>query len=88
MGYRIHSDRELRPAMQSLNRLLVRSRRLYEQEVDRNRLLQYVQRWFTWLHSGLRNRVSHEGAFNRIWLFVLKYLRIGHKKASVKRLPL
>ena len=52
VGYRIHSDRELRPAMQSLNHSIDRSRRLYEQEVDRNRLLQYIQRWFIWLHSG------------------------------------
>jgi hypothetical protein len=41
VGYRIHSDRELRPAMQSLNRLLVGSRRLYEQGVDENRLHRY-----------------------------------------------
>jgi len=76
LGYRIHPDRLLRPAMQSLNRLLVRSRRLYEQGVDENRLRQYVQRWFSWLHGGLRNRVIDTGGFNRIWLFVLKYLRI------------
>jgi hypothetical protein len=76
LGYRIHPDRLLRPAMQSLNRLLVRSRRLYEQGVDENRLRQYVQRWFSWLHGGLRNKVSHTGGFNQIWLFVLKHLRI------------
>jgi RNA-directed DNA polymerase len=58
LGYRIHPDRLLRPAVQSLNRLIVRSRRLYEQGVDVNRLRQYVQRWFIWLHSGLRNRVN------------------------------
>jgi hypothetical protein len=33
----------------------------------------------SWLHSGLRNRVSHEGGFNRIWLFVLRYLNFGNK---------
>jgi hypothetical protein len=76
LGYRIHPDRLLRPAMQSLNRLLVRSRRLYEQGVDENQLRQYVQRWFLWLHGGLRNKVSHTGGFNQIWLFVLKHLRI------------
>jgi hypothetical protein len=26
--------------------------------------------------AGLRNRVSNTGGFNRIWLFVLKHLRI------------
>ena len=76
LGYRIRPDRLLRPAMQSLNRLLDRSRRLYEQGVDENRLRQYVQRWFLWLHSGLSNRVIETGGFNRIWLFVLKHLNI------------
>ena len=66
-------------ALQSLNRSIVGSRRLYEQGVDENRLREYVQRWFSWLHGGLRNRVSHEGGFNRIWLFVLEYLSIGNK---------
>jgi hypothetical protein len=78
LGYRIHPDRKLRPAVQSLNRLIVRSRRLYEQGVDENRLRQYVQRWFIWLHGGLRNRVIDTGGFNRIWLFVLKHLNINH----------
>ena len=78
LGYRIHPDRKLRPAVQSLNRLLERSRRLHEQGVDENRLRQYVQRWFIWLHGGLRNRVIDTGGFNRIWLFVLKHLNITH----------
>ena len=76
LGYRIHPDRKLRPNMQSLNRLLDRSRRLHEQGVDENRLREYVQRWFTWLHSGLRGRVSKKGCFNRIWIVVLKHLNI------------
>jgi hypothetical protein len=58
-------------ASKSLNRLLDRSRRLYEQGVDEHRLREYVQRWFSWLHGGLRNRVINEGGFNRIWGFVL-----------------
>ena len=41
LGYRIHPDRLLHPALQSLNRLLDRSRRLYEQGVDENRLRQF-----------------------------------------------
>ena len=82
LGYRIHPDRKLRPAVQSLNRLIVRSRRLYEQGVDENRLRRYVQRWFIWLHSGLRNRVIDTGGFNRIWLFVLKHLNINHHHHS------
>jgi hypothetical protein len=82
LGYRIYPDRKLRPNMQSLNRLIVRSRRLYEQGVDENRLRQYVQRWFIWLHGGLRNRVIDTGGFNRIWLFVLKHLNINHHHHS------
>jgi hypothetical protein len=82
LGYRIHPDRKLRPAVQSLNRLIVRSRRLYEQGVDENRLRRYVQRWFLWLHGGLRNRVIDTGGFNRIWLFVLKHLNINHHHHS------
>ena len=76
LGYRIHPDRKLRPALQSLNRLLERSRRLHEQGVDENRLRRNIQRWFIWPIGGLRNRVIDTGGFNRIWLFVLKYLRI------------
>ena len=60
----------------SLYRSIVRSRRLYEQGVDEDRLRRYVQRWFIWPIGGLRNRVIDTGGFNRIWLFVLKYLRI------------
>ena len=82
LGYRIHPDRKLRPALQSLNRLLDRSRRLYEQGVDENRLRQYVQRWFIWLHSGLRGRVSHTGGFNQIWLFVFAHLHITNHPLS------
>ena len=82
LGYRIHPDRKLRPAVQSLNRLIARSRRLHEQGVDENRLRQYVQRWFIWLHGGLRNRVIDTGGFNRIWLFVLKHLNITHHHHS------
>ena len=82
LGYRIHPDRKLRPAVQSLNRLLERARRLYEQGVDENRLRQYVQRWFIWPIGGLRNRVIDTGGFNRIWLFVLKHLNINHHHHS------
>ena len=77
VGHTQQLAQELRQALQtqeSLNRLLVRSRRLYEQGVDINRLRQYVQRWLIWLHSGLRGRVSQQGGFNRIWIWVLKHL--------------
>ena len=80
VGHTQQLAQELRQALQtqeSLNRLLVRSRRLYEQGVDINRLRQYVQRWLIWLHSGLRGKVSQAGGFNQIWIFVLKHLNIA-----------
>lgn len=76
LGYRIHPDRLLRPSMQSLNRLLERSRRLHEQEAGETRLQQYVRRWHQWLHGGLRGRVSVHGRFTRIWIYILKHLKI------------
>ena len=82
LGYRIHHDRKLRPNMQSLNRLLDRSRRLHEQGADEHRLREYVQRWFIWLHGGLRGRVIDTGGFQRIWLFVLKHLNITDNPIS------
>ena len=65
VGHTQQLAQELRQALQtqeSLNRLLVRSRRLYEQGVDINRLRQYVQRWLIWLHSGLRGKSVNKGA--------------------------
>ena len=44
-------------ASKSLSRSIESSRRLYDQGVDEHRLREYVQRWFSLLHSGLRNRV-------------------------------
>ena len=57
-------------------------RGLLSRYADENRLRQYVQRWFIWLHSGLRNKVSNTGGFNRIWLFVLKQLNITYYPIS------
>jgi len=82
LGYRIHPDRKLRPALQSLNRLFERARLLHEQGVDENRLRQYVLRWFAWLHGGLYGRVSTQGRFTRIWILVLKNLNITRYKVK------
>ena len=76
LGYRIHRGRKLRPALQSLNRLTERARRLHEQGADEDRLRQYVRRWFIWLGSGLHGRVSTKGRFPRIYVYVLKHLNI------------
>ena len=74
LGYRFHPGRKLRPAQQSLDRLFECARRLYEQEADLDRLRAYVQRWFGWLHGGLRGRVSRHGRCHRIWIQVLRQL--------------
>jgi hypothetical protein len=74
LGYRFHPHRKLRPARISLNRLFERARRLQEQGADRIRLRQYVQRWYGWLHGGLRGRVTAKGRFTRIWISVLRHL--------------
>ena len=59
----INSLQPRKETRQSLTRLRQRARRLHEQGADRNRLRQYVQRWYDWLHAGLRNRVSTQGRF-------------------------
>ncbi|WP_295583921.1 RNA-directed DNA polymerase [uncultured Lamprocystis sp.] len=74
LGYRFQAGRKLRPAAQSIDRLITRARRLHEQGADRNRLRQYVWRWYRWLHGGLRGRVSAKGRFTRIWIRVLQHL--------------
>ena len=92
LGYRLHPNRKLRPAQQSLDRLCERARRLQEQGADQNRLRQYVQRWHGWLHGGLRGRVSTKGRFARIWIRGLKHLTVRRtiegSKAGTARLDL
>ena len=73
LGYRLHPGRKLRPASQSISRLLQRACLLYEQGVDKDRLWQHVERWYAWLHGGLRGRVSSYGGVTRIWIFVLTH---------------
>ena len=76
LGYHVHPARRLRPAAQSLTRLLTRSRRLHEHGATQRRLRRYVMRWYCWLHQGLGARVSCGGGFTRIWVYVLKHLTI------------
>jgi len=66
-GFKPHKP--LRPALQSLTRLIERFRRLYWKGADSHRLRQYVQRWVTWLHGGLQAAVT-ENRFNQIWNYV------------------
>ena len=53
----------------------VRARRLHEKGADSRWLLQYVQRWVTWLHGGLQGAVA-ENRFNQIWNYVNQQLKI------------
>ena len=64
LGYRIHPSRKLRPSTESLQRLVTRARRLYEQGADGCRLRQYVARWTCWLWGGLEALVSRKGGSN------------------------
>ena len=75
LGYRLHPGRKLRPSGQSLDRLLLRARRLHEQGAGQNRLRQYVERWFAWLHGGLHGRVKTNGRLHRIWNIVWTWLQ-------------
>ena len=69
LGYRFKPQKLLEPAVQSLTRLIERSRRLHEKGADSHRLRQYVQRWVSWLHGGLQGAVT-ENRFNQIWDYV------------------
>jgi len=76
LGYRFQPGRRLRPAAQSLERLLTRSRRLYEQGVTRARLWRYVERWVDWLWGGLGGIVSRKGGRRTYWIYILARLAI------------
>ena len=77
LGYRIHPSRKVRPSTESLQRLVTRARRLYEQGVDGCRLWQYVTRWTCWLWGGLDALVSSRGGVKHYTVFVLKQLQIS-----------
>jgi hypothetical protein len=77
LGYRIHPRRKLRPSKESLQRLAIRARRLYEQGADTCQLRQYVTRWTRWLWGGLDGLVSWKGGLKGYLVFVLKQLQIS-----------
>jgi len=57
LGYRIEPGRKLVPLHTSLQRLLARARRLYEQGASIKRLREYVARWHRWLRGGVDDLV-------------------------------
>ncbi len=76
LGYTIHPQRRLRPSSVSLERLVQRARRLYEQGGDKKRLWEYVIRWDQWLHGGLKGLVSRKGGIQRYYIYILRHLGI------------
>ena len=76
LGYTIHPQRRLRPSAVSLERLVKRARRLYEQGGDKKRLWEYVIRWHRWLHGGLKGLVSRKGGIRRYYIYILRRLGI------------
>ena len=40
---------------------MTRARRLYEQGGSKERLWEYVTRWYRWLHGGLKGLVTRKG---------------------------
>jgi len=69
LGYRFRPGKLLEPAVQSLTRLIERSRRLQEKGADLRRLWQYVERWVIWLNGGLQGLVR-DNRFSQIWTYV------------------
>jgi hypothetical protein len=77
LGYRIHPCRKLCPSAGSLQRLVTRARRLYEQGADQGRLRRYVTRWTSWLWGGLEGQVCRKGGLRHYLVFVLKELQVS-----------
>lgn len=77
LGFHINPSRKVRPSAESLQRLVTRARRLYEQGADGCRLRQYVARWTRWLWGGLDGLVFRKGGVKHYTVFVLKQLQIS-----------
>ena len=76
LGYTIHPQRRLRPSSVSLERLMTRARRLYEQGGSKERLWEYVTHWHRSLHGGLKGLVTRKGGVRRYYIYILRRLRI------------
>ncbi|MDP7537590.1 MAG: hypothetical protein QF470_07200 [Methylococcales bacterium] len=70
LGYQMNPRQRLHPSAESIKRLTIRYRRLYEQGVNVERLRQYVVRWCCWLWDGLQGRVSREVGMERYWVWL------------------
>ena len=76
LGYTIYPQRRLRPSSVSLQRLVSRARRLYEQGGSKERLWEYVTLWYRWLHSGLKGSVTRKGGVRHYYIYIIKRLDI------------
>ena len=75
-AFRTEKISEHQHAREAYRRLRLRSRRLYEREGDLNRLRQYLQRWWQWLHGGLDRLVCRKGGLQRLIRHILSHLHI------------
>ena len=83
LGYFIRPNRRLRPSATSLERLKVRSHRLYEQKACKSRLWDYITRWTRWLWGALGGLVSTKGGIKRYYYYILGQLRHERDQTQV-----
>ena len=70
LGYFFKSGRKLRPAKESLNRVVERTNRLIKQGTDVCRIREYVTRWYCYFHAGLLGIATYKGGIKRIQKFI------------------
>ena len=80
LWYHLHPSRKVRPSTESLQRLVTRARRLYEQGAAGCRFRQYVARWTCWLWGGREALVSRKEGVKHYTVFVLKQLRSAESR--------
>jgi hypothetical protein len=67
LGYQVCPHQRLHPSAESIKRLTIRYRRLYEQRVTLQRPRQTVVLWCCWFWGGLQGWVSREGGIQKYW---------------------
>jgi RNA-directed DNA polymerase len=60
-GYQFVKGRKLRVSAEGHRRHLARIRQLIEQGASLKRLREYVNRWLSWVHGGLKGLVEEKG---------------------------
>lgn len=72
LGYFFKKRRKLRPSKESLKRFVRRTGQLIELGCDNNRILSYIERYFSYLQAGLNGHVSRRLMHKIMMLFVFK----------------